>query len=58
MKDFQPATGDRRSLTAFDLDTLDNKVLPTARKWVATYEVGSPLHEHAMQTLRYWGEEA
>lgn len=58
MKDFQPTTGNRQSLSGFELETLDMKVLPTARRWVETYEVGSPLHEHASQTLRYWGEPA
>lgn len=56
MKDFQPTTGNRNSLSAHELDILDNKVLPTARRWVDTFPAGSSLHGHGMQTLRYWGE--
>ena len=44
--------GDRRSLTFDQLRLLEEKVLPTARRWL-----GIPgLREHGEKTLAYWGE--
>ncbi|MEO9633085.1 MAG: hypothetical protein ABJG14_21915 [Sulfitobacter sp.] len=46
------AFGDRSSLTFDQLDLLENKVLPTARRWLRI----PSLADHAKQTLAYWGE--
>lgn len=56
MSDFQPKRGDRRSLSSYELETLDMKVLPTARRWVEEYQVGSSLWTHGKTTLEHWGE--
>lgn len=56
MSDFQPKRGDRRMLSAHELETLDMKVLPTARRWVEEYSVGSSLWAHGKATLEHWGE--
>jgi len=45
--------GSRSSLGAFELDILDGKVLPTARRWLREYP---GLRGHAISTLQYWGE--
>ena len=46
--------GDRSKLTYDELDLLESKVLPTARKWV-----GIPgLEQFGRDTLAYWGERA
>lgn len=48
----QNAQGDRSKLSFDELVLLDEKVLPTARRWL-----GIPgLRQHAEQTLSYWGE--
>lgn len=44
--------GDRTSLTHDELFLLEEKILPTARRWL---EIPS-LREHGMKTLEYWGE--
>lgn len=41
-------------LTADEMAELD-VILTTARKWVRENPVGTPLHDHGMQTLAYWG---
>ena len=53
MRDFQTAQGSRVGLSFDQLDLLENKVLPTARKWVRE---GSAMADHGRQTLAYWGE--
>jgi hypothetical protein len=45
--------GDRRSLTNVELTTLDEKVLPTARRWLREYP---HLAHHAVSTLSHWSE--
>ncbi len=45
--------GDRNSLTSDELMLLDDKVLPTARDWVANKP---GLCVHGARTLAYWGE--
>lgn len=45
--------GDRGSLTGAELQILDERVLPTARRWIREYPA---LAHHAAQTLAYWGE--
>lgn len=46
------AQGDRTKLSFDDLQLLEEKILPTARRWL-----GIPgLAEHGRQTLAYWGE--
>ena len=47
------AQGNRSGLSASDLALLENKILPTARKWI-----GTGLHEQGRKTLEFWGEEA
>lgn len=46
--------GDKGSLNGFDLQTLEVKVLPTARRWLRLYP---NLRHHAISTLEYWGEK-
>lgn len=53
MKHFQPQNGDRSTLNIDQLQLLEDKVLPTARKWVRE---GGGLADHGRQTLAYWGE--
>lgn len=43
----------RSALTAAELLTLDDQVLPTARMWLRQYP---GLAKHAVQVLTYWGE--
>lgn len=50
---FQPAMGDRTSLTLDEHILLEQKVLPTARRWVRDIP---GLADHGRQTLAYWGE--
>ena len=45
--------GDRRTLTGMELATLENKVIPTARRWLR--EVPQLAH-HAAATLTHWRE--
>jgi hypothetical protein len=45
--------GNRDSLSRDEMDILENKVLPTARRWVR--EIPG-LAAHGRQTLEYWGE--
>lgn len=45
--------GDRRSLTSAELAILDEKVIPTARRWLREYP---HLAEHAISTLVHWNE--
>jgi hypothetical protein len=58
MTDFRPKIGDRSAMAPHEAQILAEKVLPTARKWAEIYQPGTPLCEHAKQTLRYWGEIA
>lgn len=44
--------GDRSSLTYDEREILENKILPTARRWLSHPE----LKAHAEQNLAYWGE--
>lgn len=48
--------GNPAKLTFDERAVLEDKILPTARKWVAEYPVGSTLHGHGVETLGYWGE--
>jgi hypothetical protein len=45
--------GDRRTLTSLELITLDEKVLPAARRWLRLYP---QMAHHAVNTLAHWGE--
>ena len=45
--------GDRRALTSMELKTLDEKVIPTARRWLRECP---QLAHHAVSTLAHWGE--
>jgi hypothetical protein len=47
-----PTRGDKRTLSHDQLALLENKILPTARRWL-----GIPgLAEHGAKTLAFWGE--
>jgi len=46
--------GDKAALNSFDLQTLEMKVLPTARRCLRLYP---GLRHHAIKTLEYWGEK-
>lgn len=46
--------GDRSALSYDELDLLENKILPTARRWCTDFP---ELREHGMQTLEFWGEQ-
>ena len=48
-----PKGGDRRALTSLELITLDEKVLPTARRWLREMP---QLAHHAANTMAYWQE--
>ena len=48
-------SGDISSLSPDERFTLENKVLPGARRWLETYPPSSNLHQSAKQTLEYWG---
>ena len=56
MSEFQPKMGDRRTLSNFDLEVLDMKVLPTARQWMVDYPESSSMWAHARQTREHWGD--
>lgn len=45
--------GDRRALTSMELIALDERVLPTARRWLREFP---QLAQHAVNTLAHWGE--
>lgn len=45
--------GDRLQLDAMSLATLENQVIPTARRWLRIFP---GLRHHAIKTLEYWGE--
>lgn len=45
--------GDKTKLTHDQLFLLENKILPTARRWVTDIP---GLAHHGRQTLEYWGE--
>jgi len=49
----QPVQGQRNSLSREELFTLEDVVLPTARRWAAGH---TALAQHGMKTLDYWGE--
>lgn len=52
-RDAAMQTGDRGKLSFDQVQLLNEKVLPTARRWL-----GIPgLAEHGRQTLAYWGED-
>ena len=44
--------GDRNTLSMDERYTLEERVLPTARKWL---DIPS-LRDHGLKTLAYWGE--
>lgn len=46
----------RDDLTGSQINALETKVLPTARRWVREYPDGDSLHEHGKKTLEYWNE--
>lgn len=46
--------GDKAQLTPDELELLETKILPTARKWLRI----PGLAEHGRSTLAYWGEQA
>ncbi len=48
----EASTGDKSELTADQLHLLENKILPTARRWLDIPD----LREHGEKTLAYWGE--
>ena len=50
---FGAAAGDRSRLSADELELLENKILPTARRWLSI----PGLAGHGKQTLALWGEE-
>jgi hypothetical protein len=50
-----PPKRDRSELSPDELRTLEEKVLPRAREWVASNKRGSPLYRQGIQTLNYWG---
>lgn len=50
--DAQAARGDRSKLTYDELGALENKILPTARRWLTI----PALREHGEKTLDFWGE--
>jgi hypothetical protein len=45
--------GDRHTLDGIQLTALENKVLPTARRWLRMYP---GLRSHAIAVLEYWSE--
>lgn len=45
--------GDRRELTSMELNLLDQKILPTARRWLREQPFLAP---HAISTLSHWDE--
>lgn len=49
----QPVQGQRNSLSRDELFTLEDVVLPTARRWVRDIP---GLADHGKKTLDYWGE--
>ena len=44
--------GDKTKLTPDELDFLEDKILPSARRWLSN----PGLADHGRQTLAYWGE--
>ena len=46
--------GDRRTLTGEELRVLDEKIIPTAHRWLREYP---HLAEHAIKTLTFWQEQ-
>ena len=45
--------GDRGKLSGYDLEALDRKIIPTARRWLRE---APGLRAHAFATLTYWNE--
>ena len=45
--------GDKRALTAAELNLLDTSIIPKAREWLRLYP---GLAHHAAATLQHWGE--
>lgn len=48
--------GDRQRLSFDDRKILEERVIPTARRWIEKYPPHSNMWGHAMKTLAYWGE--
>ena len=44
---------DRDGLSAAQKAVLDEKIIPTARRWLRTHPA---LSQHAISTLEHWGE--
>ena len=53
MRDFSPQGGNRNALGRDELEILDTKVLPTARRWLREFP---QMAEHAVSALQHWGE--
>lgn len=49
---FAPQQGNKATLSFADLELVETKIIPTARRWLDI----PPLRDHAVQTLTYWGE--
>ena len=47
------ASGDKSKLSGTELGILEDKVIPTARRWLRI----PGLAEHGRKTLDYWGEK-
>lgn len=45
----------RQSLTLDEDHILDRQVIPTAKRWVLDWPIGSSLFEHGRRTLEHWG---
>ena len=46
--------GKREELTGKELETLETKIIPTARRWLRELPF---LAEHAVKTLAFWKED-
>jgi hypothetical protein len=51
-KQQDPSRGDKSKLSHDEMVLLENKILPTARRWLSM----PGLDTHGIQTLDYWGE--
>ncbi len=45
----------REGLTLDEDHVLDRQVLPTAKRWLRDFPVGSSLFQHGRRTLEHWG---
>lgn len=53
--DFTPARGNVAGLSRDEHILVEEKIIPTAQRWLRDHATGTPLWEHARQTLTYWG---